>query len=205
MSLQCLCTGFSQLPLTHDPVPDPSIGNHLNDINPLYAAPVQSYYAACWEGTNPQIGQGEIADHSRADYGPPLQPQDSQGPSGPPDPPGPPFTTIVDALSSELEPPSRVKDDYFCAISSSGQVEGPTESVAIQVQNSTTQEASFRREQKVQVKKEKDKERKRRERSKDERAYTRICQLLDIKLRPRSTLADRSECFGLCIHPYWGY
>ena len=67
-----------------------------------------------------------------------------------------------------------------------------------QGQNVTAQEASSR-ERKEQGKRAKDKERKKAERSNDKRAYERICEVLEISLTPRNTLADRSEC--LCLHP----
>ena len=60
-------------------------------------------------------------------------------------------------------------------------------------QNATAQEASSQREQKGQGKRAKDRERKKAERSNDKRAYERICELLEISMSPRNTLADRSE------------
>jgi hypothetical protein len=97
-----------------------------------------------------------------------------------------------------------------------GQVEGITENLpAMQGQIAMTHEASFSRERKVQRKnvnekarkkvtgkarkKEQDMERKRADRYEDEQDHEKICNLLNIEMKPKNKLAHRSEC--LCIHP----
>ena len=108
---------------------------------------------------------------------------------------------------------------------------GPAESatwnvVAAQGHITTTHEASFSRERKVQRGKEKgkarvkmtdkikkkeqviarkreqDKARKRFDRGNDNQDYEKICDLLNIKLKPKNKLAHRSEC--LYIYPCRG-
>jgi len=59
-----------------------------------------------------------------------------------------------------------------------------------QEQNPITQNPSHKRE-KIREKKERDKKRKRAERSNNSKVYAKICELLDIDLAPRKTLADR--------------
>ena len=59
----------------------------------------------------------------------------------------------------------------------------------------TTEEASRRHEEKTRAKKERDKIRKRNERSDISQYQERICELLDIPLLPKNTLASRSECY----------
>jgi hypothetical protein len=139
------------------------------------------------------MGQRDIVDHLEVD----------QGASGPSHPPGSLSTSIVDTLllSGELYQRPRVQDDYPYATSSPhGQVEGAAQRlVANQEQYATTQEASWQRERKVQVKKKRDKARKRSERSNNARDDARKSALLEISLTPRSTLARRSEC--LYVHP----
>jgi hypothetical protein len=72
---------------------------------------------------------------------------------------------------------------------------GPSMSVA-QEQNPPTPEASRKHEQK----KERDKERKRAERAHNSLDNARICELLEIPLTPKKTLANRSECLGPCMY-----
>jgi len=84
-------------------------------------------------------------------------------------------------------------------------VAGPSSLAAAQEQNSTKQDVSPKREQrgkqekerKIREKKERDKNRKRVERSDKTRDNEKICELLDISLIPKKTLANRSEC--LCV------
>jgi hypothetical protein len=83
--------------------------------------------------------------------------------------------------------------------SSSEQVLGAGPSLQVaQEQNPITQDPSHRRE-KIREKKERDKRRKRAERSNNSKVYAKICELLDIDLGPKNTLANRSEC--LCVRP----
>jgi DNA repair ATPase RecN len=107
------------------------------------------------------------------------------------------------SLSAESCHESGVQIDYANATSfTPGQVEGAAlDLVAIQGQIATTQEASSERERKILEKKERDKARKRTERHKDAQDYARICELLEISLTPRSSLAHRSECLYFHICP----
>jgi hypothetical protein len=59
-------------------------------------------------------------------------------------------------------------------------------------------QASQRRQQKAQEKKEKDRIKKAADRASDDRAYSRVCQLLAVKSGPKNTRSKRSEC--LYIH-----
>ena len=107
-------------------------------------------------------------------------------------------------LSSTMKAGTSYMQDGYDDVTSfpHGQVEGTTPSSVVtsgKGQNVTIQEVSRQRERKAEEKRERDKERKKIERSSDKRTYKRICELLEISLAPRNTLADRSEF--LCIHP----
>jgi hypothetical protein len=113
------------------------------------------------------------------------------------DPPGPSSTAIADTSSSMgIYSQYRVQDDYTRATSSShGQVEGVAQSYAVtQGPDAAKQEAFRRRRQK---KKENDRIRKEADRAADDRAYSSVCKLLAVKLDPKNTRSERSEC--LCI------
>lgn len=69
--------------------------------------------------------------------------------------------------------------------------------VATQEQGSNKQEGSQQRD--LAHKKEMDKERKSRERSVNSQIYAEICRRLQIPLKPKNTLPERSEHF--CIYP----
>ena len=143
----------------------------------------------------------------------PFLPQDIYGVSMLSAPPESPSHTTFAGTSSSLSvgpyTQSEMEDNYADLASfPCRQVEGMTENLsAIQGQIPMTHEASFSRERKVQRKKvaskgrkkEKDKERKRFDRYEDEQDHEKICDLLNIKLKPKNKLAHRSEC--LCIHP----
>jgi hypothetical protein len=128
---------------------------------------------------------------------------EAQGASGF-DTPGSSSATIADSLSSLSDggfySQYGVRDDYPRAASSSRvQVEGAAQThVVTQGQDAAQQEASQRREQKTREKREGDRRRKRADRAGDDQAYSRVCSLLAIKLDPKNTLSQRSEC--LCIH-----
>jgi hypothetical protein len=123
---------------------------------------------------------------------------EAQGTSGF-DTPGSSSATIADTSSSlsddVLYSQYGVRDDYPGATSSCcGQAEGtPQSHVMTQGKDAAQQEALRRRE-----KREGDRRRKRADRAGDDQAYSRVCSLLAIKLDPKNTLSQRSEC--LCIH-----
>jgi hypothetical protein len=175
-SSQYACTGFPDL--SHTQVHDQG---HL-DIGT----------AAGWRGPSLQIEQGTIMDH--------LGPQGalfSSAPQG-----SLSQMTIGPAFSpsDELYLQSTMQD-YLPHVRSlpSGQVQGAAQNhVVTHGQNATTQ-AAQRHEQKAREKKEKDRVNKRGHRSRNAQDLERICDLLDIPLKPKNRLAHRSEC--LCIHP----
>ncbi|KAH9953982.1 hypothetical protein BC827DRAFT_1158968 [Russula dissimulans] len=110
-----------------------------------------------------------------------------------------PVSAHQSGTSSEIytSPPSVVgftEDPLFQddPTSSCGKLLGATYSPAvIQEHNRATQKMSRQREQKAQVKRERDKTRKRKERSTNLETYTSICELLEIRLTPQNTLANR--------------
>jgi len=75
----------------------------------------------------------------------------------------------------------------------------PSGPVLSQEHEPTTEEASRRHEEKTRAKKERDKTRKRNERSDNSQYYARICELLEIPLLPKNTLASRSECCAFVL------
>ena len=114
--------------------------------------------------------------------------------------------TIGPAISpsDELYSQSRVQD-YSPYVRSfpPGQVQDAAQShVVTHGQNAATP-AAQRREQKVREKKEKDRVNKQNHRSRNAQDFESICALLDIPLKPKNTLAHRSEC--LCIRPRLEY
>ena len=108
------------------------------------------------------------------------------------------------SLSAESYTQPGVQDDYDLTSFPLGQVGSTSEDfVTTQGQIATAQERSFSRARRIQRKKEMDKARKRVDRSNDDQDYARICELLNISLRPKKTRAHRSEC--LWTLPHWGY
>jgi len=71
-----------------------------------------------------------------------------------------------------------------------GAAHGPT---VIQEHHQATQGMFLQCEQKAEEKRKRDKARKRDERSNDLVTYTNICELLEIRLTPKKTLAKRGE------------
>lgn len=74
----------------------------------------------------------------------------------------------------------------------------PPSPLEMQEPNEGTQGESQKHAPKRQKKKERDRERKRTERSNTSQDYEKICELLNVPLNPKKTLASRSEC--LCVH-----
>lgn len=185
--LQCLCTGFPDLSNTHDQVQDTFYEGQLNDNDTRHLASIQAHNAAGWGSTNLQIVQEGTVDHLG-----------TQGDSGS-DPLVSPSTTIADNSPSlsddEFYAQHRVQDDNPRATSSSRrQMEGVAQSQAVtQGQGAAEQEASQRR----QRKKEKDRIRKEADRAVDDQAYSRVCKLLAVRLVPKKTRSQRSECFSI--------
>jgi hypothetical protein len=70
---------------------------------------------------------------------------------------------------------------------------GPSLSPA-QGQSPTTREASLPYEERLRAKKKRDKIRKRNDRSTNSQDHASICEMLEIPLLPKKTLANRSEC-----------
>ena len=180
---------FPDISRTYDRGPDSGFGGHLIDND----ARIQAHDAPGCGIRNFRILQEGTTGHSEA-----------QGASGF-DTPGSTSATIAESSSSlpddGLYSHYGVRDDYPRATSSSrGQVEDTVQSqVVTQGQDAAHQEAvRRRREQKTQEKREGDRRRKRADRAGDEQAYSRVCSLLAIKLDPKNTLSQRSEC--LCTH-----
>ena len=159
----------------HDRFLDPSSEGHDIDDNVRHVAATQIDFAM--RGTNFQFVQEEIVDHSEA-----------QGTSGSSDPRRLSPTMIVDFSS-----PSGELSSESLAHNYPSSPHGHAEGTAHPGLNAATQ-TSQRRERK----KEKDKTRKRNQRSRKAQDEQRICDLLEIRLKPKNTLAHRSEC--LCIH-----
>ena len=108
------------------------------------------------------------------------------------------------SISAEPYTQPGVQDDYDLTSFPLGQVGSTSEDlVTTQGQIATAQERSFSRARRIQRKKEMDKARKRVDRSNDDQDYARICELLNISLRPKKTRAHRSEC--LWTLPHWRY
>ena len=174
-----------------------------------------------WRGTDRPLEQEEIENHN------PLSSQDIYGVSMLPAPPELSSHTMIAGTSSLLSvesyTPSGLQDNYTESTSlPCGPVESTTENaMTTQGQITTTQEASRgrkvqrksekgearkkvtdrirKKEQDKARKREQDKIRKRVDRDSDEQDYGEICDLLNIKLKPKNKLAHRSEY--LYIHP----
>lgn len=176
---------------TSDQFPDLSVPTDPNNADTLHAASTQYSNPTSWRGTNRQMGQTEIENHN-----PLSSHQDVYGGSGVSAALESSYT--IDASSSlpaDSYPKSGAQDDHADAtLLFPGQVEGVAPNL-VEIQG---QEASLQRERKFIEKRERDKARKKIERRKDADDYARICEVLDISLTPRSTLAHRSEF--LCIH-----
>ena len=122
---------------------------------------------------------------------------EAQGASGS-DPLESSSTTIAGTLSPlGFYSQCRVQDDYTHATSSShGQVESATQSHAVTQSRDAARREVIRRRQ--QRKRERDRIRKDADRAADDRASSRVCDLLAVELDPKNTRSSRSECF--CIH-----
>jgi hypothetical protein len=162
------------------------------DNDTRYLARMQAHLAAGWGGTNFQDGTADHLEARRAS---------GSGPSGS-------SSTMIADTSSSLSddsdgfyPQYGVQDNYPHATSfAHGQVEGVAQSHAVpQGPDAAKQEALRRRQQK---KKENDSERKKSDRAADDRAYSRVCQMLAVKLGPKNTRSQRSEYS--CIHRVGG-
>jgi hypothetical protein len=127
----------------------------------------------------------------------PPPPQHAQRGPVPYDHPASSSTSVGDPrLSSHIgfdEPPG-LKAFNTGTASSSEQIPDAVPSLSVaQEQSPTMQEASRPYKEKLQNQKEKDKIRKRKERSTNSQDHTSICELLEIPLSPKKTLANRSE------------
>ncbi len=187
---------FSDLSLTHGPVPDSSFEDHPPiGVDAIHVAPTRwgQHDAVPWGVANPQMELTVIEDHNS------LSPsQNIHGVSGSSDLLEPPPSMIADDFSSLCDGsymPSEVQDDYADGMSSPGEARSTTSSVETFGQDLSAQEASKQGRQQPSTKKEKDKERKRVQRSEDVHHFTKICTLLKIPPGPKKTLAYRSECF----------
>lgn len=163
-------------------------------------------YSTGRRGEDRQLEQEEIANHNTLSsqniypYGVPVLPS-----SAPPESSSTMIAGSSTSLSAESYTQPGVQDGYADLTSFPlGQVGNTSgDFVATQGQIATAQEASFSRARRIERKKEMDKARKRVDRSNDDQDYERICELLNISLRPKKTRAHRSEC--LWIHPHRRY
>ena len=153
------------------------------DNDTRYRASMQAHFAAGWGSTNFQDGTVDRLEAQRASG---FEPSGSSSRM---------IANSSSSLSDDSDgsyPQYGVQDDYPHATSSShGQVEGVSQNHAVAQGLDAKQEAR-------EKKKEKDRLRKEAERAADERAYSRVCQMLAVKLDPKNTRSERSEC--LCIH-----
>jgi hypothetical protein len=190
MCLQFLYPGFPGLPHTRDQYQDPSYERQCDDTH--YDAPLQAQYAAGPGGANSQNVQEEREGHLGA-----------QGASCSSNLPRPSLTTNTNTSSSlfgALSSQSGAQEDYpHATLSPYEHAEVATQSPVVTKGQSAITQASQWRFQKAQEKREKDKARKRTQRSSSAQDYEKICNLLKIPLKPKNTIAHRSEC--LCIHP----
>ena len=176
--------------------PDLSVPTDPKNADTLHAASTPYSNPAGWRGANRQMGETEIENHNAL-----PSHQDVYGGSGVSAALESSYTmNASSSLHAESYPKSGMQDDHADAtLFFPGQVEGVAPNlVAIQ-----GQEASLQRERKILEKRERDKERKKIERRKDADDYARICEVLNISLTPRSTLAHRSE--SLFVHSRWRY
>jgi hypothetical protein len=190
-----VCTlAYLDISRTHNQVLNPFSEGRLIDNDTRHLASIQAHRAAGWGITNFRTVQEGTTDYLEA-----------HGASGF-GTPGSSSVTIAETSSSLSDDgfysQYGVRDDYPHATSSSrGQVEGVAQSdVVTQGQDATQQEAIRRREQKTREKRDGDKRRKRADRAGDDQAYSRVCNLLAIKLDPKNTLSQRSECsYSPCL------
>lgn len=186
---------FSDLSHAHDRVLDSFFDGHLIDDDTRHLAPIQAHRAAGWGSINLRTVQEGTVDHLEA-----------RGASGS-DTSGSSSMMVADTSSSLSDDGFYSQywapDDYPCTTSSSrGQVGAAQNHVVTQGHDAAKQEALRRHEQKTREKREGDRRRKAADRAGDDRAYPRVCELLAIKLDPKNTLSQRSEC--LCIHRVGG-
>lgn len=114
------------------------------------------------------------------------------------DPPGSSSTTNAGTSSSlfgALCSQFGAQDDFPVTLSPREHAEVAAQSPTVTQGQSAITEASQRRQQKVQEKREKDRIRKAADRASDDRAYSRVCQLLAVNMGPKNTRSKRSECF----------
>ena len=114
--------------------------------------------------------------------------------------------TMDDAItpSDELYSQSSVQDYLpFVGSSPPGEVQDAAQSRVVTHEQNPTTQAAQRRLQKALEKKEKDRVNKQNHRSRNAEDFERICDLLNIPLKPKNRLAHRSEC--LCTRPHLEY
>ncbi|KAF8495791.1 hypothetical protein F5888DRAFT_541104 [Russula emetica] len=182
MCLQCLCAGFPGLPHTHDQYLDPPSEGHYDDTH--HDAPLQAHHAARWGGTNSQNVLEERVDHL-----------EFRGASCSSDPPGPSSTTNADTSFSPfgaLCSQSGAQDHYpHATLSPHEHAEVAAQSPVVTQGQSATSQASQQRAQKAREKREKDRARKRTQRFMSAQDHENICNLLNIPLKPKNTVAHR--------------
>jgi hypothetical protein len=129
---------------------------------------------------------------------------EAQGSSCPSDPPGSSRTNAgtSSSLFGALCSQPVVHDDFPHVTLSHEYAEVAPQRTAVTQGQSATTQAAQRRRQKAQEKREKDRIRKAADRASDDQAYSRVCQLLAVKLGPKNTRSKRSEC--LYIHSVGG-
>ena len=161
------------------------------DNDTRYRASMQAHLAAGWGSTNFQDGTVDRLEAQRASG---FEPSGSSS------------RMIADSSSSLSDdsngfyPQYGVQDDYPHATSSShGQVGGVAQNHAVALGLDAKQEAIRLRRKK---KREDDRKRKESDRAADERAYSRVCKMLAVKLDPKNTRSQRSEYS--CIHRVGG-
>ncbi|KAI0271800.1 hypothetical protein BGY98DRAFT_199323 [Russula aff. rugulosa BPL654] len=168
------------LPGSPFPLNDPSSEGHYDDTH--HDTPLQTCYAAGWAGTNSQNVQEVRLDHLEA-----------QGSSCPSDPPGSSRTNAgtSSSLFGALCSQPVAHDDFPHVTLSHEYAEVATQRTAVTQGQSATTQAAQRRRQKAQEKREKDRIRKAADRASDDQAYSRVCQLLAVKLGPKNTRSKR--------------
>ena len=183
-----------ELLLTVDQVPGSpfEMGFNYNDTNTDDAA------QTCGPFLNDPLPDSR-PQYEQPNFPPP--PHDVRRDPVPYDQPGS-LSTIVRApglsLHARFNEPPGLEGFNTVTGSSSGQMLGAGASLlAVQEQSPTTQEAFQTHKERLRPKMEKDRVRKHNQRSIDSQSYARICEVLNISLSPRNTLAYRSEC--LCV------
>jgi hypothetical protein len=204
---QCSCTGSAKLSLTYYQVPDTSFEG-LSDPNVTDARTgflhstatlplaVSSGDPHQQPGLPPQHHHAQISLHS-----PRLGSASAS-------------TITIDtghSLNDDFDSKRKRRGANVGSMPSCEQapVAGPSSLATAQEPNSTRQDVSPNREErrkkekerKIREKRERDKNRKRDERSNIAQDNEKICELLDVPLTPKNTLANRSEC--QCIHSCW--